>query len=85
MSGLMRFCAGLHITPRELELVKPAEENSMKHITFVNDIVSFEKELLAARNGFELSAICSSVPIIMDLCGVSEQETKRVMWQMVHA
>jgi aristolochene synthase len=73
------------MTPRELELVKPVEENSMKHITFVNDIVSFEKELLAAENGFELSAICSSVPIVMDLCDLGEHEAKRVMWQMVRA
>jgi aristolochene synthase len=85
LSGIMRFCAGLHVTPEELELVKPVEENSMKHITFVNDICSFEKEILAATNGFELGAICSSVPIVMDLCGVKEYEAKRIMWQMVRA
>ena len=81
----MRFCAGLHMTPEELDLVKLVEENSMKHITFVNDICSFEKEVLAAEDGFELDAICSSVPIMMDLCGVNEHETKRVMWEMVRA
>jgi aristolochene synthase len=85
LSGIMRFCAGLYMTPEELELVKPVEENSMKHITFVNDVCSFEKEVLAAKSGFELGAICSSVPIIMDLCSVGEHEAKRIMWQMVRA
>jgi aristolochene synthase len=70
------------MTPEELEFVKPAEENCMKHITFVNDICSFEKEVLTAQNGFQLGAICSSVPIVMDLCGVNEHEAKRIMWQM---
>ena len=79
----MRFCAGLDMTPEELALVKPLEDNGMRHITFVNDICSFEKELLSAQDGFELGAICSSVPIMMDLCGVGESEAKRVMWQMV--
>jgi aristolochene synthase len=85
LSGIMRFCAGLYMTPEELELVKPVEENSMKHITFVNDVCSFEKEVLAAKSGFELGAICSSGPIVMDLCGVGEHEAKRIMWQMVRA
>lgn len=71
------------MTPEELELVKPVEENCMKHITFVNDICSFEKEIISAKDGFELGAICSSVPIMMELCGVNESQTKRVMWQMV--
>lgn len=81
----MRFCARLYLSPEQLELVKPVEENSMKHITFVNDVCSFEKEVLAAKDGFELGAICSSVPIIMDLCGVREPEAKRLMWQMARA
>jgi aristolochene synthase len=79
----MRFCAGLYMTPEELELVKVAEENCTKHIIFVNDVCSFEKEVLTAQNGFQLGAICSSVPIVMELCGVNEHEAKRIMWQMV--
>jgi aristolochene synthase len=79
----MRFCTGLYMTPDELELVKVAEENCMKHITFVNDVCSFEKEVLTAKNGFQLGAICSSVPIVVELCGVNEHEAKRIMWQMV--
>lgn len=81
----MRFCAGLYMTKEELDLVKAAEENSMKHITFVNDACSFEKEVLAAKDGFELGAICSSVPIMMELCGVGQDEAVRLMWQMARA
>ncbi|KAJ5156102.1 hypothetical protein N7492_008905 [Penicillium capsulatum] len=85
LTGIMRFCARLYMTPEQLELVKPIEENSMKHITFVNDVCSYEKEVLAAKDGFELGAICSAVPIMMDLCGVGQRETARVMWQMARA
>ena len=85
MTAIMRFCAGLYMTPEEQDLVKPLEDIAMKHITFVNDVCSFEKELLSAANGAELGAICSSVPIIMDLYGVSEYEAKRIMWQTVRA
>ncbi|KAI1323876.1 terpenoid synthase [Xylariaceae sp. FL0255] len=85
LTGIMRFCAGLHMTPEELEAVKEVETNAMKHITFVNDICSFEKEILAAKEGSELGAICSSVPIMMKLCGTNQQETTRVVWQMVQA
>lgn len=81
----MRFCAGLYMTPEELELVKSIEENTMKHITFVNDACSYEKEVLAAKDGFELGAICSSVPIVVGLCGVSERDAKRIMWEMARA
>ncbi|KAF2003110.1 terpenoid synthase [Amniculicola lignicola CBS 123094] len=85
LSGIMRFCASLHMTPEELALAAPIEELAMKHITFVNDIASFEKELLSAKEGFELGAICSSVPIVMDMCEVGVREAKRMMWQMVRA
>ncbi|CAJ2514315.1 Uu.00g024340.m01.CDS01 [Anthostomella pinea] len=44
-----------------------------------------EKEVLAAQNGRELGAICSSVPIMMNLCGLNEDGTMLVMWQMIRA
>lgn len=81
----MRFCAGLYMTAENLELVKDIEKNAMKHITFVNDICSFEKEVLSAKNGFELGALCSSVPIVMDMFGVNKDETTRIMWEAVRA
>jgi aristolochene synthase len=73
---------GLRMTPQELSLVKSAEENCMKHITLANDICSYSKEVLAAKDGFELGAICSSVPIIVNMCGLGEMGAYRVMWEM---
>ncbi|RYP08311.1 hypothetical protein DL764_001980 [Monosporascus ibericus] len=85
LTGIMCFCAGLHMTAEELELVKDIEKNAMKHMTFVNDICSFEKEVLAAKNGFELGALCSSVPIVMDMYGVNRDHAIRIMWEIVRA
>jgi hypothetical protein len=48
LSGIMCFCAGLSITREELELAEEVEENCMKHITFVNDICSYDKEVMTA-------------------------------------
>lgn len=70
------------MTPEELSRVGDAEANCMKHITLSKDICSFEKEVLAAKDGFELGAVCSSVPIVMDTCGLGEAGAKRVMWEM---
>ena len=50
MTAIMRFCAGLYMTPEEQDLVKPLEDIAMKHITFVNDVCSFEKELLDRKS-----------------------------------
>ncbi|KAG9387024.1 Aristolochene synthase [Pyrenophora tritici-repentis] len=84
LSGIMRFCAGLSITPEELELAKEVEENCMKHITFVNDICSYDKEVMTASEGSELGAMCSSVPIIKaDHRVDDDQEAKSIMWEMV--
>ncbi|KAI0572701.1 Aristolochene synthase [Pyrenophora tritici-repentis] len=84
LSGIMRFCAGLSITPEELELAKEVEENCMKHITFVNDICSYDKEVMTASEGSELGAMCSSIPIIKaDHRVDDDQEAKSIMWEMV--
>ncbi|ORX94546.1 hypothetical protein BCR34DRAFT_608228 [Clohesyomyces aquaticus] len=62
--ALMCFCADLLLTPDEFELVRPVDEVGMKHITFANDMYSFEMEVLAAKDGFELGATFSSVPMM---------------------
>ncbi|KAF2020313.1 terpenoid synthase [Aaosphaeria arxii CBS 175.79] len=85
LSGIMRFGMGLEMSPEELELIKPAEENCMKHVSVLNDICSFEKEVLAAKDGFDLGAMCSSVPICMEMMDVNEEQAKRVMWEMIRA
>ncbi|KAJ4295130.1 hypothetical protein N0V90_007140 [Kalmusia sp. IMI 367209] len=81
MTGVMCFSMGLHMTPEELELMKPLEINAMRHITLVNDIASYEKEVLAAGKGAELGQLCSAVPIVMTACGLGEQSAMRIMWE----
>ena len=84
LSGIMCFCAGLSTTREELELAMEVEENCMKHITFVNDICSYDKEVMTASKGSELGAMCSSVPIIKaDHRVEDDQEAKSMMWEMV--
>lgn len=81
MSGVMCFSMGLHMTPAELALVQPLEMNIMRHVTLVNDIASYEKEVLAAGKGFALGQLCSAVPIVMTACGLGEKSAMRVMWE----
>ncbi|KAI1923673.1 hypothetical protein LOZ12_000132 [Ophidiomyces ophidiicola] len=85
ISGIMRFCMGLHMTVEELELVKSLESNASKHTSLVNDICSFEKEIVSAEAGFDLGTMCSSLPIFMDLLGVGAPEAKRIIWQAIRA
>ncbi|KAK7181201.1 aristolochene synthase [Paraphaeosphaeria sporulosa] len=82
MSGVMCFSMGLHMKPEELALVQPLEMNVMRHVTLVNDIASYEKEVLAAGKGFALGQLCSAVPIVMTACGVNELSAMRIMWEM---
>ncbi|KAF4631554.1 hypothetical protein G7Y89_g6574 [Cudoniella acicularis] len=70
LSGIIRFYTSLYITPEELKLVRPTKENFIKYITFINDVYSFEKEVLAAKSGFELSVIYSSILIVIDLYSI---------------
>ena len=82
MSSVMCFSVGLHMKPEELALVQPLEMNVMRHITLLNDIASYEKEVLAAGKGFELGQLCSAVPIVMMACGLNELSAMRIMWEI---
>jgi aristolochene synthase len=81
MSGVMCFSKGLHMKPDELAIVQPLEMNVMRHVTLINDIASYEKEVLAAGKGFALGQLCSAVPIVMTACGVNELSAMRIMWE----
>lgn len=72
---------GLHLSTEELELMQPLEMNAMRHVTLVNDIASYEKEVLAAGQGFALGQLCSAVPIVMTAFGLNEKQAMRVMWE----
>jgi len=81
LSALMRFSMDLHLTPAELATVVPLERNCAKHISIVNDIYSWEKELLASQTGHsEGSALCSAVQVVSQGGKISVEASKRVLW-----
>ena len=61
----MRFVMKLEMTLEELEEVKDVDLNCSKHISVVNDIYSWEKELQQAEQCEEEgSTLCSSVKVV---------------------
>lgn len=77
----MRYSMRLQISPDELESVRPLERNCSKHISVVNDIYSFEKEVAAAKKCHkEGGALCSSVQIMADESDLTIAASKRVLW-----
>ena len=83
LSALMRFSMRLQMSLAELESVRPVERNCSKHISVVNDIYSFEKEVAAAKKGHkEGGALCSSVQIMADETDLGIAASKRVLWTL---
>lgn len=83
LSALMRFSMNLHVSPEELQSIKEIEMNCSKHISVVNDIYSWEKELKASQTGHkEGSALCSSVSVLSDEANLEYSASKRVLWAM---
>jgi aristolochene synthase len=84
LSALMRFSMDLHPTSADLAALRPLEENCSKHISVVNDIYSFDKELFAAKTGHpEGSYLCSAVKVLATETSLGISATKRVLWTMV--
>ncbi|KAI1176094.1 Aristolochene synthase from penicillium Roqueforti [Nemania sp. FL0916] len=91
LSALMRFSMNLHLTPEELQLVKPVDENCSKHISIINDIFSWEKELAQSYTGHEEgSVLCSSVQVLAEEANLTIDASKRVLfamareWELTH-
>ncbi|KAI9837889.1 MAG: carbonyl reductase (NADPH-dependent) ari1 [Sclerophora amabilis] len=83
LSALMRFAMKLNLTEAELEIAIPVEQNCSKHISVLNDIYSWEKELEASQSGHEEgSAVCSSVQVMKDEANLGYGASKRVLWAM---
>ena len=84
LSALMRYSMELRPTPWELAKLKPLEQNCSKHISIVNDIYSYGKEVLAAQTGHkEGSFLCSAVKVLSSETALGIAATKRVLWSMV--
>ena len=87
----MRFSMALSLTPHELASVRDVDINCAKHISVINDIFSWEKELLASRTGHtEGAALCSSVQVLAQETHLSTEASKRVLfgmcreWELCH-
>ncbi|KAH7322523.1 Aristolochene synthase from penicillium Roqueforti [Stachybotrys elegans] len=84
LSALMRYTMALKLNKTELASLRPLEENCSKHISIVNDIYSYEKELIASQTGHkEGSVLCTAVKVVADETSLSVQATKRILWPMV--
>ena len=60
------------------------ERNCSKHISIVNDIFSWEKELRASQTGHqEGSVLCTAVKILADSTSLGIEGSRRVLWSMV--
>ena len=71
----------LQMSPEELQSVRPVELNCSKHISVINDIYSFEKEVAAAKKGHkEGAALCSSVQIMATESDLNIAASKRILW-----
>lgn len=74
---------GLHVTPEELASVQPIEQNAAKHLSVLNDIMSWDKEYAAAQTGHpEGSALCSAVQVLADETSITYAAAKRVLWPL---
>lgn len=83
LAALMRYSMALYVTPDELESVEEIERNVSKHLSVVNDIFSWEKEVLASQSGHEEgSALCSSVQVMASEAEIETAAAKRVLWSM---
>ena len=79
----MRFSMGLKIGKPELAIARPVEKNCSKHISVLNDICSYEKEVIAAKTGHkEGGALCSSVQILALEADIDVNAAKRILWSM---
>lgn len=74
----------IHLSEAELEEMRPLEENCSRHLSIVNDIYSWEKEVESSLHGHkEGSAICSAVKVMANSAGLDIEASKRVLWPMV--
>lgn len=83
LGALMRFCMGLHLTLEEKLIAQPVDKNCSKHLSIINDIWSFEKEVLAAKNAHkEGGTLCNGVSILAGETTLSTGAAKRVLYHL---
>ncbi|KAI1389502.1 Aristolochene synthase in complex with 12,13-Difluorofarnesyl diphosphate [Hypoxylon trugodes] len=83
LSALMRFSMSLVVPPEDLALVTQIERNCSKHITIINDIWSYEKEVVAAKNSHkEGGVMCSGVAVLAQEARITADAAQRVLYHL---
>ena len=87
----MRFSMGLHLSTADFDSVTDVERNCGRHISIVNDIYSYEKELQTSKTAHKEGGIlCSAVHIFAEETELSIAAAKRALfalvreWEFVH-
>lgn len=79
----MRFTIGLSIPLSDLDLARPVDMNCSKHLSIINDIWSFEKELLTSQTAHEEGgSLCTGVATIAADAEISTAAAKRVLYSL---
>ncbi|PVI03625.1 Aristolochene synthase in complex with 12,13 Difluorofarnesyl diphosphate [Periconia macrospinosa] len=84
LAALMRFSYALEISPIELAFLSEMDKNCGKHISLVNDILSYEKEKrISETEKSEGAILCNAVQILSEQVAISVEAAKNVLWIMV--
>lgn len=84
LASLMAFCMGLTVTPTIRKLTTPIERNCARHLSIVNDIYSYRKEVAAAKElHVEGGALCNAVAIMMEEANLTEAGAIDALWACV--
>ena len=76
----MRFGMAVQLTAEEQKLVRDAESTASRQLTALNDVWSFEKEVLASETlDREGGVLCNAVTILAGEVGVSVPAAKRLL------
>lgn len=77
----MRFTLDLHLSSSDLESMDRLECYAARHISDVNDIMSWEQEVKASESmDHEGSTLCTAVKVVMDETGVGVEAAKKMLW-----
>ncbi|CAJ2506370.1 Uu.00g005000.m01.CDS01 [Anthostomella pinea] len=83
LSALIRYTGALRLSAEELAIAKPVDRNCARHLSVINDIWSYEKEVHAAAHLHEEGGVlCTSVAILAEEAHMSIDSSKRVLYQL---
>ncbi|KAK8048212.1 hypothetical protein PG994_009942 [Apiospora phragmitis] len=91
VTTLGRFSMGLEMSAEDLRLVEPLDRIWFRHVSVINDVWSYDKEVRQSKeSGEEGAVLCSSVAILCEETQVSAEASKRTLtylcreWEALH-